>query len=263
MFKISEFSKITGLTVKALRYYDQQGLLIPSVRHIDTSYRNYTEGDFERAELIKVLRSLDFSISEIKDILKGYENKEDLHYYLREKQSMIRHNIQKEKERISKIESYLLPVNHASRAVQYEISASETDAVNVISIRFKGKYCELDKYAALLYRIAKSDCNGSLINCYYDSECKKEADMELCLPVKRRIQNPETEYKTLPAVKGISTNHTGAYKDLNFAYKALFQYAARESIQLQTPSREIYRKGPGAIFRGNPAKYITEILIPF
>ena len=46
MYKIGEFSKITGLTVKALRYYDEQEILVPSIR-CDFSYRIYCEQDFE------------------------------------------------------------------------------------------------------------------------------------------------------------------------------------------------------------------------
>ncbi|HEX7714580.1 MAG TPA: MerR family transcriptional regulator, partial [Bacillota bacterium] len=66
MYKISEFSKISGLTVKALRYYDEQDILKPSFR-ADNSYRYYDEEDFKRAGLIALLRNLDFSIPEIRD----------------------------------------------------------------------------------------------------------------------------------------------------------------------------------------------------
>lgn len=263
MYKISEFSKITGLTVKALRYYDEQALLIPSSRDKETSYRLYTDDDFKRAALIKVLRSLDFSISEIRDILSNIENEDDLYYYLREKQEMIKRNISVERERIKKIEGYLKPLSIYAKNFEYCISVKEIKAVNVISLRFKGKYSELDKYVPLLYQIAKDACDGKHFNCYYDDECKEEADIELCLPVKRPIYNAKIEYKTIPEIRAISTRHFGAYENICLAYKALYQYASRESILLTTPSRELYIKGPGAIFRGNPDKYITDIFIPF
>lgn len=263
MYKISEFSKITGLTVKALRYYDEQALLIPSNRNEENSYRFYTDDDFKRAVLIKMLRSLDFSISEIKDILSNFENEEDLYYYLREKQEMIKRNIEAEKERIKKIESCLKPLTTSTANSEYDISMKEIKAVNVVSIRFMGKYNELDKYVPLLYRIAKDACDGKHFNCYYDDECKDVADIELCLPVKRPVRNAEVEYKTMPGIRAIFTRHFGAYENISFAYKALYQYADKASIQLTTPSREIYVKGPGTIFRGNPDKYITDILIPF
>jgi len=80
MYKIGEFSKITNMTVKTLRYYDEENILTPSYRDKDTNYRYYSEEDFKKAELILMLRNLDFSISEIKDLLNSYEDKSDLSY---------------------------------------------------------------------------------------------------------------------------------------------------------------------------------------
>lgn len=65
MYRISQFSKISGLTVKALRYYDQENILQPTFRNEDNQYRYYNEEDPKKSQLIKSLRSLDFSIMEI------------------------------------------------------------------------------------------------------------------------------------------------------------------------------------------------------
>ena len=65
MYRISQFSKISGLTVKALRYYDQENILQPTFRNEDNQYRYYNEEDLKKTQLIKSLRSLDFSIMEI------------------------------------------------------------------------------------------------------------------------------------------------------------------------------------------------------
>lgn len=97
MYKIGEFSKITNMTVKTLRYYDEENILTPSYRDEDTNYRYYSEEDFKKAELILMLRNLDFSISEIKDLLNSYEDKSDLSYYLQEKKELIEKKIQQEK----------------------------------------------------------------------------------------------------------------------------------------------------------------------
>ena len=65
MYRISQFSKISGLTVIALRYYDQENILQPTFRNEDNQYRYYNEEDLKKSQLIKSLRSLDFSIMEI------------------------------------------------------------------------------------------------------------------------------------------------------------------------------------------------------
>ena len=62
MLKIGEFSKLSMLTVKALRFYEKEGLLIPA--HVDawTCYRFYEASQLETAAAIKALRQLDFTV---------------------------------------------------------------------------------------------------------------------------------------------------------------------------------------------------------
>lgn len=43
MYRISQFSKISGLAVKALRYYDKEGILEPSFRNEENQYRHYDD----------------------------------------------------------------------------------------------------------------------------------------------------------------------------------------------------------------------------
>lgn len=258
MYKISELSKITKLTVKALRYYDEQELLKPSYR-AENLYRYYDDNDFKKAQLIALLRELDFSISEIKDIVSQYDGEDDLSYYLVEKQQMIRQQIKMQKALIEKIDSYLKPNKREENSMDYKIEDKIFDAVTVVSIRYKGRYNDVGKYIGELYKLAKGKPLGSAFNCYYDEEYKEQADIELCLPVK--LSNAST--KQLPKIKAISTIHTGSYQTLNMAYKALMDYAKSHNIECKTPSREIYHKGPGMIFKGNPHKYVTQIILPY
>src|SRR5690242_9413196 len=69
MFSIGEFSKITGLTVKALRLYHEEGLLIPSSVDAQTGYRYYDPRLIQAARTIALLRKLEFPLSEIKTLL--------------------------------------------------------------------------------------------------------------------------------------------------------------------------------------------------
>lgn len=263
MYTISQFSKISGLTTKALRYYDAQNILKPSNRSKDTLYRYYDDSDLKKAQLVKLLRSLDFSISEIKETLDMVESEVDLTYILNEKVANIEENILREKALIRKINEQLLPDMIGEEQQEYQISIEEVPAVLVASIRFFGKYDEIDCYASNMYKAVKNNGNGALINCYYDEECVEPADMELCLPVKKKISNNAVECKYLPAVKAVCVMHYGSYERLNLAYKAGFKYVNEQNITLITPSREIYMKGPGMIFKGNPQNYVTKILLPF
>lgn len=65
--KISEVIKETGLTRKAIYYYEEIGLINP-YKEGDNSYRDYSEGDVERLKQIRALRLLDVSLRKIKNI---------------------------------------------------------------------------------------------------------------------------------------------------------------------------------------------------
>lgn len=263
MYKISDFSQITNLTIKALRYYDEENILTPSYRDEANSYRYYNENDFHKARLIVMLRALDFSISEIKDVLANCDNPDDLSYYLEEKKNMIESKISKEKELIRKISLYIQSKNMEDVSMNYKIEVKEIAPVIIASIRYKGKYSDVGKYIGKIYKAVKNKGTGAPFNCYYDAEFKDEADIELCVPTTELIHDSSISARKLPAIKAISTTHIGSYDKLNLAYKALLDYANEHNINCLTPSREVYKKGPGMIFKGNENNYVTEIMIPF
>jgi len=262
VYKIGDFSKITNLTVKALRYYDEENILNPSYRCEENSYRFYDDNDFEKAELIALLRKLDFSISEIKDVMNVCEDKVDLSYILEEKKAMVKRSIAKENALLKKINLYIKPNLLEDDSVSYIIEVKDIPAVKVATIRFKGKYSDCGEHMSRIYKAIKGDSKGKPFNCYYDGEYKEQADIETCVPVSKQVSDPKVITKELPQIRAISTIHTGGYESINMAYKAIFDYAKEKNISCLTPSREIYIKGPGMIFKGNPKNYITEIIIP-
>ena len=69
MFTIGEFSKITGLTVKTLRFYHEEGLLEPTCVDDQSGYRYYDSSKVEAARVIAFLRSLEFSVAEARSRL--------------------------------------------------------------------------------------------------------------------------------------------------------------------------------------------------
>lgn len=66
--KINEVAKLTGITVRTLHYYDEIGLLKPSKIN-DSGYRFYDEAALETLQQILFFRELNFSLTEIKEII--------------------------------------------------------------------------------------------------------------------------------------------------------------------------------------------------
>jgi len=69
LMSIGRFSRLTGLTVKALRHYDELGLLRPAVVDPDTGYRSYSPEQVARAEWIRTLRRLEVPLDDVATLL--------------------------------------------------------------------------------------------------------------------------------------------------------------------------------------------------
>jgi DNA-binding transcriptional MerR regulator/predicted N-acetyltransferase YhbS len=65
----TEFSAVTGLSVKALRLYDDRGLLVPARVDQITGYRRYTEDQIATAGRIALLRRAGIGLADIKRFL--------------------------------------------------------------------------------------------------------------------------------------------------------------------------------------------------
>ena len=71
---IGKVAKLSNLTIKAVRYYDNVGLVKP-IQNISTGYRDYTEEEVAKLKFIGKARKFDFSINECKELLSLYEDK--------------------------------------------------------------------------------------------------------------------------------------------------------------------------------------------
>ena len=70
MMTVNEVSRLTGVSIRALHYYDQIGLL-PAAGHTDSGYRLYDDTALERLQQILLFRELEFSLKDIQRILSN------------------------------------------------------------------------------------------------------------------------------------------------------------------------------------------------
>ena len=65
MLKIGDFSKLARISIRMLRYYDENGLLQPKTIDRFTGYRYYGEDQLPQAERIRALREMGFEVSTV------------------------------------------------------------------------------------------------------------------------------------------------------------------------------------------------------
>jgi DNA-binding transcriptional MerR regulator len=265
MYRIGEFSKIVGITTKTLRYYDAEGILSPTYRDKETGYRLYSETDIEKASIIADMRKFNFTISEMKDALRGIKTQDDFNDYLCEKIAITREQIDHYTQLISDIQEHLkqnLSTEEPHFRGDYTVSEVAFPGIKVAALRFKGQYHEIGQYYERLYKIVKNRASGMPVTCYYTLEYSDPADIEVCVPVTENVISDNVTTKKLFCDRALKVVHVGDYDKLNFAYRALFNFANEHCLTYTTPLIEIYKKGYGTTMAGNPQKYVTEIYLP-
>lgn len=95
--QVKDVEKLTGLSTKAIRLYEEKGL-IEVARNPLNDYRNYSEENVRQLRLIKLLRYFEFSLAEITDLLSLPE--EDLQSALREKKRGINQQAEELRDKV-------------------------------------------------------------------------------------------------------------------------------------------------------------------
>ena len=134
MFKIGEFSKLTQVTVRMLRHYDQTGLLKPAQIDPMTGYRMYSVEQIPVLNKIIYLRDSGFQVSEIKEALHA-ENPTSLTELLDKKFTAILNTIEIEKIRLKKIELAKHELLDSQNELHYQVSIKSIPSCRVLSIR--------------------------------------------------------------------------------------------------------------------------------
>ena len=83
--KIGELAVRFGVTVKALRIYEKKGILAPALIDPRTGYRLYGEEQAEQLSALLELKSLGFTLADIKELLLGGGSGEKMKHALRKK----------------------------------------------------------------------------------------------------------------------------------------------------------------------------------
>jgi DNA-binding transcriptional MerR regulator/effector-binding domain-containing protein len=268
MFTIGEFSRITGLTVKTLRFYHENGLLVPAAVDPATGYRSYDAHNVQRAHVIVALRDLDFSLDDIATILADCAEDEDLVDFLEQQRTSLRSRLSQLTSTVRQIDKLI----HQQRRrreeqemsqTQFEIEEREIEPMLVAGIRMKGKYSDCGRGFATLGKRVGRHIAGKPLCLYYDGEYREDdADFEPCFPIRRAVEIAGIEIRQLPACRCVALVHRGPYDELGRSYERALRTAKERGYNITLPTREVYLKGPGMIFRGNPEKYLTEIQLP-
>lgn len=268
MYSIGEFSRISGLSIRTLRFYHDKGLLLPAAVDPETNYRYYDARSVALASVIGRLRELEIPLDDVAVLLRECGDDQDALDYLRKHKRALAEKAKHYRDLESKIDQVIVFESKVQELFDmskqtFEIGERDVEPQLVAGIRIKGKYSDSGKVFSKLGRKAGRYISGKPVCLYYDGEYREDdADFEPCFPLRKRVEIADAEVKTLPAARCVTLMHQGPYDTLGRSYALLMDYLKAKGYEMELPTREVYVKGPGMIFRGNPEKYLTEIQLP-
>jgi DNA-binding transcriptional MerR regulator/DNA gyrase inhibitor GyrI len=263
MYSIGEFSRITGLSIKALRLYHEKELLIPSVVDESSKYRYYDHNNVEQARIITHLRSMEFSLEDIGEMLCETDDDTDVVEFFEKQAGVIHEKIRKQKDIVKTLQFIIKTEKENKMTMQnsgFEVEEKELETILIAGVRYKGKYSDCGEAFGKIGKAMAMNICGKGMCLYYDSEYKEnDADIEACMQVRKGKTADGISVRELPGGRCVSLIHKGPYDTLSRSYEKITAYIKEKGYTVKVPSREVYLKGPGMIFKGKPENYLTEI----
>ena len=205
---IGEFAGRSRLSPKALRLYDELGLLEPARVDEDSGYRYYSASQLERARLIAALRQVQIPLAEIKLIVSlepdAAAERISAHWMAIETQHTARRDLAR----------YLIDRMQGKRQAMDEVATRDIPARSVLSVKrsvegIDGTWAFGKEFISILrnYDLPKMDGRAGAFYCIWWGEVNDDSDgpLEWCRPVptdqaeQLAIQVPELLLRTEPA----------------------------------------------------------------
>ena len=267
MLKIGEFSKLSRISARMLRHYDEIGLLKPAEIDPFTDYRYYREDQLPVAGRIAALKDMGFSLADIVKILAVYDDREHLERYFLARQ--------RELEALSLDTARKLTLLDAARKrLRKEENMSYNVTIKTIPERYAATvHAVIPRYedeGMIWSTLVSETCRMNLVDddpclcavTFLDGEYK-ETDVEMLAWKTVKGNYPDTEhvkFRTLPEVTVASCIFKGGYDQITDVYAAVVAWIEANGYESDGPMFNIYHVSPHET--KNPDEFVTEACYP-
>jgi DNA-binding transcriptional MerR regulator len=243
---IGDFSRMTLLTVKTLRYYHRVGLLEPIEVNRETGFRYYTVEQVPTAQVIRRFRDLGMPVEQVKAVLNAPD--------VFTRNALITAHLDALQTQLAQTEAAVdslrglleqpatpVPIEHRTVPATLAVAIRENVAQDSLGPWWTGAFDEIHSILAA-HDIAPAGVDGG----HYANELFEDERGEALVFVPVAVVPSElgrAETVVIPATELAVAIHDGAHDDVDLTYGALGTYVARHALGVDGPIREYYTVG--------------------
>ena len=265
MLKIGIFSKLSRVSVRMLRYYDDQGLLSPVQTDPFTGYRYYSEEQLRTAEQITALRRMGFGLAGMKALLASESDRETWEGALERQRTVLQEEEWEARARLLLLENTLARLRKDEKPMDYPVTIKELPSRYVASVRRRipTYWQEQELWNTLAEEtrdMGLQVCDPSYaMAVFHDGEyVEKDADVEVQMAVKGAY--PDTanvRFRMVPAVRIAAATFKGPYDLAAEATRTVAEWVRDNGYAFDGPSFFVYHVSPHDT--QDPEAYVTEV----
>lgn len=261
LYKIGMFAQMNHITVKALRFYEEQGLLVPAYIDGENGYRYYTMNQMETIHQILAMKQAGFSIDDIKLIRNGTDEE----VMLKKKKNQLMLKISELTRQVAVIDSYL---EDRDLSLNASVLVKKIPACIVAA-------CEktIDSYDQLFEVMPEMGAEMEALGCecalpeycftrYLDSVYKDEnIRIEACEAVTELKENTgKLRFYETEEITAACIFHKGSYADFPRSYAIVLKFIEENGYEIAGNIRESYIDGVWN--KDSEEEWLSEIQIP-
>ena len=261
LYKIGMFAQMNHITIKTLRFYEEQGLLLPAYVDGENGYRYYTMNQMADIQRITALKQAGFTLDDIKLINQGA----DTAYLLSTKKAALLKKIAELTSQIAVIDGYL---SGPAGTLDAPVLIRTIPAVTVASMKKR-----IDSYDELFSLMPEMGAEMERLGCrcalpeycfthYLEPGFRDEHILiETCEAVTEKKEDSAlVKFRELPEITAACIFHKGSYDKFPETYAAILRFIEDNGYEICGNIRENYIDGIWN--KDREEDWLSEIQIP-
>lgn len=260
-YRIGMFAAMNHVTIKALRYYDEQGLLTPAHIEKENGYRYYTLSQAADLHQILALKEAGFTLEDIREIRSGREVDD----FLIRKKTEIMNEIAELTHQLAHLESYM---NRGKDKLASPVMIKKIPEVVAATMQMR-----IESYDSLFDLMPKMGEEMERLGCrcaepeycfthYLEPGYKEEQILvEICEAVtEEKADSEQLRFRTFPEIEAACIFHKGSYGRFPETYGIILKYIEDNGYEICGNIREKYIDGVWN--KDSEEEWLSEIQIP-